>query len=72
MVRNTSAQKTQLPFYDEVRVLDLRQPDSMPKDIKQYPNLLTPAHMMMDVDGAFCFIYIFIELPQERAVGAQA
>ena len=36
---------TQLPFYDEVRVFDPRQRDTMPKDIKQYTNLFSPAQL---------------------------
>ena len=37
--------RTQLTFYDELRVFDPRQLDSMPKDIKNYPNLFTADEM---------------------------
>ena len=34
--------KSQLPFFDELRVFDPRQRDSMPQDLQSYPNLLSP------------------------------
>ena len=38
-------ERTQLTFYDELRVFDPRQCDSMPNDIKKYPNLFTADKM---------------------------
>ena len=34
--------KSQLKFFDELRVFDPRQRDSMPHDLQSYPNLLSP------------------------------
>jgi hypothetical protein len=37
--------RTQLMFYDDLRVFDPRQRDSKPNDTRKYPNLLTANEM---------------------------